>query len=165
MTDEHHLQVQRSRGALVRTTAYLLFALLTGEHALGDARGTAGPTSGPDLIVSVNGVVRWGTADGITAYSVGMTRCNLGDMPLLSEVSPSSDHPVTTQNMYRIRPEGRIEHIGQSWVIHHFCALQVPLCRAVSGRGGMPAHPPFRAARHQTPRPARVGKGDLVPSG
>ena len=87
-----------------------------------------GPSVGPDVILSaVNGVIRWATLDGITAYSFGRTHCNIGDTDVLWQVSPSSLHPVMGMNMFKITADSTIEHIGQGWVMHGFCADQIDL--------------------------------------
>ncbi len=86
---------------------------------------------GPDVIVgSLNGQgpLRWGTADGMTAYSIGTTSCNVGDEQL-DWYDNSPNHPVIGQNMYRLK-DGRFQQIGQSWLKHGFCALQQSLCGA-----------------------------------
>ncbi len=68
-------------------------------------------------------VVRWGTVGGITAYSVGTTSVNVGNTNL-NWILSGTNHPVIGQTMYRIH-DGMIEMIGQSWLKHGFCALQI----------------------------------------
>ncbi len=78
----------------------------------------------PDAAVcEIQQVVRNGEVDGISAYSVGLTQVNLGDSNL-EMILNGPDHPVLGHNLFRLL-EGRFEHIGQSWVWHNFCALQV----------------------------------------
>ena len=68
-------------------------------------------------------VTKWGTVGDITAYSVGTTSVNVGTTNL-NWIQNGTNHPVIGQTMYRIY-DGRIEMIGQSWLKHSFCALQI----------------------------------------
>ncbi len=68
-------------------------------------------------------VTRWGTVGDITAYSVGTTSVNVGNTNL-NWIQNGTNHPVIGQTMYRIY-DGKIEMIGQSWLKHSFCALQI----------------------------------------
>ena len=79
---------------------------------------------------------RWGTVGDITAYSVGTTSVNVGDTNL-NWIQNGTNHPVIGQTMYRIY-DGKIEMIGQSWLKHSFCALQINSgCQAgCPGQGG-----------------------------
>ncbi len=81
-------------------------------------------------------VTKWGTSGGITAYSVGTTSVNVGNTNL-NWIQNGTNHPVIGQTMYRIF-DGKIEMIGQSWLKHSFCALQIgSACEAgCPGQGG-----------------------------
>ena len=80
-------------------------------------------------------VTKWGTSSGITAYSVGTTSVNVGNTNL-NWIQNGTNHPVIGQTMYRIY-DGRIEMIGQSWLKHSFCALQInSACEAGCNSGG-----------------------------
>ena len=81
-------------------------------------------------------VTKWGTSGNITAYSVGTTSVNAGNTNL-NWIANGTNHPVIGQTMYRIY-DGRIEMIGQSWLKHGFCALQINSnCAAgCPGQGG-----------------------------
>ena len=68
-------------------------------------------------------VTKWGTVGNVTAYSVGTTSVNVGTTNL-NWIQNGVNHPVIGQTMYRIH-DGRIEMIGQSWLKHSFCALQI----------------------------------------
>ncbi|TVQ59546.1 MAG: tetratricopeptide repeat protein [Phycisphaerales bacterium] len=88
---------------------------------------------GPDVIVGdLNGFgnyTRWNTGgpvNGIMAFSVGTTSCNLGDVNL-QWFANNNRHPVIAQNFYRLK-DGRYEQIGMSWLKHGFTALQQSLC-------------------------------------
>ena len=88
-----------------------------------DGGGIAGDSVGPDVAVCVlPTVMRWGTLNGYTAYSVGTSSVNFGDTNL-AWVDGSPNHPVIGQNLFRLK-DGRFEQIGQSWLKHGFCALQ-----------------------------------------
>ncbi|HEX5043519.1 MAG TPA: hypothetical protein VFV75_11470 [Candidatus Polarisedimenticolaceae bacterium] len=81
----------------------------------------------PDVIVGeLPNTSRYGPVNGITAYAIGTTSCNLGSCWLLW-ISGTPDHPVIGQNMYRLK-DNRFEQIGQSWLKHGFTALQGTVC-------------------------------------
>ncbi|MFO0872366.1 MAG: hypothetical protein U0575_00155 [Phycisphaerales bacterium] len=104
-----------------------------------DAAGDGGLASiGNDVIVSaLPSFWKFGTVNGITAYSIGTTSCNVGDVPL-DWVDDTNQHPVIAQNLYRLR-DGRFEQIGLSWVKHGFCAEQLSgqcgVCMPLGGGG------------------------------
>jgi len=81
----------------------------------------------PDLIVGkLDNVGRFGTEDGITAYAIGATSCNLGTC-WVNWFFDTENHPVFAQNIFRLQ-NGRLEQIGQSWVAHRFLALSSSFC-------------------------------------
>lgn len=92
-------------------------------------------SAAPDLIGGeVQSPVLWGTVDNVSAYSFGVTHCNVGTSPL-SVVQNTNQHYVFTQNFYRFRTvdgAGRFEQLGQGWVFHSFCSLQTTVCAACS---------------------------------
>lgn len=91
--------------------------------------------NGPDVLPSnINGVSKWGTVGGITAYSFNMDTCNVGTQPI-AMVAGTPNRPVTTSNMYRLH-DGRFEQIGQSWVFYSFCALQLNSCATCAAACG-----------------------------
>jgi hypothetical protein len=96
----------------------------------GDEGGVAGSSSGPDVVVgALPDVSKYGTVNGISAYALGTTSCNIGDEVLAwyDTGALANQHPVIAQNLYRIK-DGRIEMIGMSWLKHGFCALSQTLC-------------------------------------
>jgi hypothetical protein len=97
----------------------------------GGALGEFSPAGviGPDVIVGdLPEMIRWATDATETAYSVGTMSCNVGDMNLDWLVVPSNRHPVIGQNMFRLSANGQsFEQIGQAWLKHGFCALQLDL--------------------------------------
>lgn len=83
--------------------------------------------SGPDIrVTDVYEAVRWGTSNGITAYSLGTIACNIGDAPA-AWYRDTDQHPVIATNLYRLK-DGRFEQIGLSWVKHTFAADVAPIC-------------------------------------
>ncbi len=96
----------------------------------------AGP--GADLIVGdINGVAHFttsGAVNGRRAFALGVTWCNLGDLPAGWTIN-NTNHPVAVQNLHRIS-QGRIEQIGQSWAHHQFSALQQALCSSCTPTAG-----------------------------
>jgi len=95
--------------------------------AVGGASTVVGAGTSPDLIVgSVSMIQKFGTVDGITAYSAGINSCNIGTANLAWEFE-TMHHPLIAQQMYRLH-DGRFEMIGLSWCHHGLCALQQSLC-------------------------------------
>ena len=91
--------------------------------------GTPGTSRGrgPDVIVGfLPDVQNYGSEDGISAFAVGTTSCNIGDEDLLW-ISSTNEHPVIGQNMYRLK-DGRFEQIGMSWLKHGFASLNLDQC-------------------------------------
>jgi hypothetical protein len=88
----------------------------------------------PDVIVGdITTPSRWGTLNGITAYSIGTTSCNVGNC-WLNWISGTPEHPVIGQNMFRLK-DGRFEHVGQAWLKHGFTALQGTVCGSCNPAG------------------------------
>lgn len=93
-------------------------------------RSIAGDLSiGPDVVVGeLFGTASYGSEGGVSAFSFGFVVCNLGDEPV-AYVSFTNEHPVKTQNLYRLN-DGRFEQIGMSWVVHAFFAVHGDACNA-----------------------------------
>ena len=93
-------------------------------------RSVAGePSIGPDVVLgSLNGQASFGSEGGVSAFSFGFWVCNLGDEPV-EFVSFTHEHPVITQNLYRLSND-RFEQIGMSWVVHEFFAVNGDACNA-----------------------------------
>ena len=92
--------------------------------------GTAA-SSGPDVtVIYLPDTANYGAVDGIQAYSVGTTSCNVGDQPLWwcdrdQEYCDATQHPVIAQNLYRLK-DGRFEQLGASWLKHGFFSTNQP---------------------------------------
>jgi len=120
---------------LTRSTACLARKMaLVALVALGLPRGAAAqggdpeicdaPGDEPNVILGdVYEIRRWGTISGITAFSIGTKSCNLGTCWLDWIAGDDSNlHPTIGQNLFRVS-DGRIEHLGQSWLKHGFNAV------------------------------------------
>ncbi len=89
---------------------------------------------GPDVIVGdLSGMSNYGGVNGIHAYAIGTTSCNLGDVPL-DWIDGTNRHPVIGQTIYRLL-DGRFEQMGQSWLKHGFAALNGGLCGSCQSTG------------------------------
>lgn len=125
------------------------FHLETGAEIIDlDEAVGGGPTSrggaGPDVIVGgLTGPQNWTpttSPNGFKAYSVGTTSCNVGTTNLSWIPNPNPNHPVIGQTLYRLIQDpatgvSRIEQLGQTWLKHAFCALQMTLCGACTPAG------------------------------
>jgi hypothetical protein len=102
--------------------------------------GAAGGDHGADVAVcDMPSIYRWGTVAGETAYSVGTTSVNFGDVNL-EWTANSNRHPRIPQNIYRFY-NGRLTQLGLSWCKDGFCALQMSGCApGCSGGGGCPQY-------------------------
>ncbi len=84
---------------------------------------------GPDLLVAdLQDVKRHGQSSDITAFTIGTTACNMGDMPALWE-GATVNHPVIGANAFRYL-DGRFEQVGMSWLKHGFSAFNEDFCSA-----------------------------------
>jgi hypothetical protein len=107
-------------------------------------------TSGPDIAVGEIQNSDSGSGLSLTispaasntthfAYGLGTTSCNMGNVNVQWQASPSNLHPVIPQNMYRlstVNGASRFEQVGQSWVKHAFTALTQNACLQCNGSGG-----------------------------
>lgn len=118
--------------------AYELEPSLLYPSAGGEADGGCTPNNGPDIIVGdlidIGNYTSGAAINGRLAFSVGTTSCNNGDQNVPWQAG-TSHHPIIGQSFYRIK-DGRIEHIGQSWLKHGFTALTQNLCCTCNGAGG-----------------------------
>lgn len=88
------------------------------------AIGFASPARavGPDIIVGEvagnNDILRYGTVNGVAAYAVRTTSCNIGDTDA-AWYSQTNQHPVISTGLFRIK-DGEFRQIGLSWLKHGF---------------------------------------------
>ena len=108
--------------------------LLSANAIPGDKGGAAGQIGADVAVCDLPAVYRWGTVSGITAYSVGTTSVNLGDVDLEWYAS-TNRHPRIPQNAFKF-DRGRLIQIGQSWCKDGFCALQQSQCGNCQPAGG-----------------------------
>lgn len=88
--------------------------------------------AGPDLVIGdiAPGVTNYLSDGDFEIMTFGFTQCNIGNAAVTS-ITASTQHPVTTQNLYKFKRVGNvssIEQIGQSWVFHEFFPLNGQLC-------------------------------------
>lgn len=88
--------------------------------------------SGPDLVIGdiAPGVINYTSTGTVEIVTFGFTQCNIGTGPVAC-ITATPQHPVTTQNLYKLTLSGgssRIEQIGQSWAFHEFFPLNGQLC-------------------------------------
>jgi hypothetical protein len=111
--------------ALRITGVALLVAVAVPASAQTDNICSAGEA--PDIIVGeITSVGYFGTAGGVSAFAIGTDSCNVGTCQA-NWFELSSNHPVIAQNLFRLK-DGRLEHIGQSWVKHGFAAIDETTC-------------------------------------
>ena len=124
-----------SLAALLLGGSATLLGQMSAEAVPGGKGGSAGGEIGADVAVcNMPAISRWGTVGGVTAYSVGTTSVNLGDVNL-EWIANSSRHPRMPMNMFRWA-DCRLEQIGYSWCKDGFCALQLNECGACQPAGG-----------------------------
>ena len=101
----------------------------------GKRGGTAGSIGADVAVCNIPAISRWGTVNGISAYSIGTTSVNLGDEDL-EWYGDSNRHPRMPMNFFRHCEErGRLEQIGYSWCKDGFCALQLNECGSCDPAG------------------------------
>lgn len=97
------------------------------------AAAVALPALGQGADVSlcvIHQLTTWGGVGGIHAYSIGTTSVNVGTVNL-NWIQNGTNHPVISMNMYQLK-DGRFQQVGQSWLKHSFCALQIDNACAVN---------------------------------
>ncbi len=94
----------------------------------------AGP--GPDIAVcSISDLTQYGREGAVGSGTVGLafgtSHYNAGTVGILWASAPSTNHPLLTQNLYRlmtVNGAARFEQIGQAWVFNSYCPLQNATC-------------------------------------
>lgn len=122
---------------IIAGTTYLISV---GGHAGATGSGTltlatSGPGSGPDVVLSDSAsVTNYGAINGIRAYAIGSSTCNIGDANLQWQGS-TNRHPVLGMHMYRLH-NGAIEQVGLSWCKNATGAAAGAGCGVCNGQGG-----------------------------
>ncbi|MGP1309714.1 MAG: hypothetical protein ACTS27_05905 [Phycisphaerales bacterium] len=114
----------------MRTTSR---AVQLGVCAMTAAAYAGGPAAPDAIIGAVYQGNYFGQANGVAAYAFGYATCNVGDAPLVFEPN-NNDHPVWTQNLYRLK-DGVLLQLGMSHLVHGFFALEQSLCGSCSPVG------------------------------
>ena len=93
-----------------------------------------GASAGPDVICGeLTGVNNYGEINGIRAYSIGTTSCNIGDEPA-DWIAETPRHPVISATIWKYDFESeRLRQIGLTQLKHSFAALQNSACDPCSG--------------------------------
>jgi hypothetical protein len=95
------------------------------------AAATSLAVANPDVIVGdLPDFDSYPPFNGISAFAVGTTSCNIGTSNL-SWIASNNRHPVIAQNLYRwkmVNGAGRFEQLGSSHLKHGFTALNGNLC-------------------------------------
>ncbi len=100
--------------------------------------GTAVAT--PDVICgTLDGVNNYGVSNGIRAYSVGTTACNIGTSNA-DWIDNSPNHPVIGVTIWKYDNETeRLTQLGLSHLKHSFASLQGSACQPCQGGGNFQA--------------------------
>lgn len=69
----------------------------------------------------------YGQSNGIAAYSLASTSCNVGNQVVIWNDN-INQAPVIAQNLFRITPEGQFYQLGYSWLKDGFCAINENTC-------------------------------------
>ena len=129
---ESSVKIRTSVGMLAVAGLAVGTGLMSAEAVPGK-RARYGTTGADVAVCDLPAITRWGSQNGITAYSLGTTSVNLGDVDLLW-ISSTNEHPRIPQNAFRFA-EGRLTQIAQSWCKDGFCALQQEACGACTPAG------------------------------
>ena len=157
--------MKKSRNLVLLSLAMVICIWTVAEMRI-QASATKLGGIGPDVIVGdMPSTNNWGLSNGMRAYSVGTTSCNIGDEEL-AWIANSDQHPVISQNLYRVK-DGRIVQLGQSWLKHGFFALSGSLCGSCQGTSGsalgIGCSDPYSASLNGSQGPLNGGTGGLGP--
>lgn len=120
------MKIRNSIGVLSVAALAVGTGLMTAEAVPGKKARFGGSTGADVAVCDLPAITRWGSSEGVTAYSLGTTSVNLGDVDLLW-IASTNEHPRIPQNAFRFA-DGRLMQIGQSWCKDGFCALQENQC-------------------------------------
>ncbi len=135
----------------------LVYAVVA-SAAVAQPGGYTGPnvevTEGPDITVwNIASAMSYGPVGSIRAYSVGTDSCNIGSVDakwcdvanqancMAQPGWDIADHPVISQNLYRLRTNGEngaFRQIGQGWLKHGFNSTNTTRSDCRGNIGGVP---------------------------
>ena len=130
---ETTVKIGISLAALLLGGSATLLGQMSAEAVPGGKGGTAGGIGADVAVCNMPAISRWGTVNGVSAYSIGTTSVNLGDVDL-EWYANNNRHPRMPMNMFRFK-DGRLEQIGYSWCKDGFCALQQNECGSCDPAG------------------------------
>lgn len=119
---------------VLATVTGLIFVWLATVSVFANGKSSSDdPASGPDVIMGdLRLLQQFGSSGTQVGLAMGSDSCNNGDAELNFFAMPNTDHPLMSQNLYRMSGgaanDDRFEQIGQSWLTHGFCALQSNAC-------------------------------------
>ena len=128
-----------------KLTLFMAVLLLLAGWIVFQPQESDAGTVGPDVTVhELQSTQNYGVSNGMRAYSVGTTSCNIGDEPLWWCDDPRSycedtQHPVIAQNIYRLK-NGRFEQLGMSWLKHGFLSVNSSDSQCGDGSCEQPPH-------------------------
>src|SRR5262245_14903649 len=157
------MPANRFRAAVV-SLASITVLVLTAHRSLADSCGVV---AGPDVVVGELGfhpsgepaVSNFTSAGGLEAVSVATYSCNVGTFWLNWLQAPNSNHPVISQNFFRLKRDdagfNRFEQLGQGWLKHGFYALSntwcCPSCSPTDGTHlGVGCSDPYNSQRNSS---------------
>ena len=128
------MKIRTSLGTLAAAGLAVGAGFMSANALPGGGKGGAAGQIGADVAVcDLPAAYRWGTVSGVSAYSVGTTSVNLGDVDL-EWYANTNRHPRIPQNAFKF-DRGRLIQIGQSWCKDGFCALQLNECGSCQPAG------------------------------
>ena len=90
-----------------------------------------------------------GQSNGMLAYSVATTSCNVGNV-VINWTPSNRQAPAISTNMFRIY-EGRMEMLGYAWLKDSFCAVSESTCGSCQSTSCL--DPRYRMRGHLLGRP------------
>ena len=100
------MKIRNSFGVLTVAALAVGTGLMSAEAVPGKKARFGGSIGADVAVCDLPAMTRWGSRDGITAYSLGTTSVNLGDVDLLW-IAGTNEHPRIPQNAFRFA-EGRL---------------------------------------------------------